>query len=93
VIAMRAYGLTGPVFVATLSAWGVLLQATKIPAYVVSGAMPASLLSLAVALSVLSALGAWVATRWLSAMHASTFRLLVNALLALVSLSLIADAL
>ncbi len=92
VIAMRAYGLTGPAFVATLSAWGVLLQTTKIPAYVVSGAMPASLLSLAVALSVLSALGAWVATRWLSAMRASTFRLLVNALLALVSLSLIADA-
>lgn len=93
VIAMRAYGLSGEAFVATLALWGVALQATKIPAYVAAGAMPMQLVPITLVLCVLSFLGAWVATRFLARMRGETFRVLLNAVLALVALWLIGETL
>jgi len=93
VIAMRAYGLSGEAFVATLALWGVALQATKIPAYMVTGAMPLALLPLALVLCVLSFVGAWVATRFLARMRGDTFRVLLNGVLALAALWLIGETL
>jgi len=92
VIAMRAYGLSGEAFVATLAVWGVALQATKIPSYLATGAMPMSLIPLTLVLCVLSFLGAWVATRFLHGMRKQTFRLLLNGVLGLVALWLIAES-
>ncbi len=91
VVAMRAYGLSGQTFVATLAVWGVALQATKIPAYVITGAMPLTLIPLTLVLCVLSVVGAWLATRFLSGMRTETFRLLLNGVLAAVALWLLSE--
>jgi len=93
VIAMRAYGLSGQAFVATLAVWGVALQATKIPSYLATGAMPMALVPLTLALCVLSVLGAWVATRFLAGMRTRTFRILLNGVLALVAVWLLGESL
>lgn len=88
-LALRAYGLNKETLVVTLSLLGVLIQAVKIPSYVATGAMPLQLWPLALALALLSLLGAWLATRLLERMSADRFRQLLNGLLALVAFTLI----
>lgn len=88
-IALRAYGLHTQAFVATLSLIGVCYQSVKVPAYIVSGAMPLSLWPLALGLILMSFVGTAVATRLLERMSLAVFRQLLNALLVVVAISLI----
>jgi uncharacterized membrane protein YfcA len=65
----------------------------KIPAYVVTGAMPSELFALAACMCVLSWLGAYLATRLLRGMRAGTFRRLLDGVLAAIAVWLLLDVL
>lgn len=90
-IGLKGYGLTREAFVGTVSAYAVLLQIVKIPAYVSAGAFPVERMPLALLLSFFAFLSVLVAPALLKRMPQRVFALALDALLVVSAVWLIVD--
>ncbi len=80
-IGLRGHGLDREAFVGTVAWFAILLQLTKIPAYVAAGSLPAQRWPLAGALALVGAVTVAVAPRLLARVPRRTFSLALDGLL------------
>jgi len=90
-IGLRGYGLNKDAFVGTVAVFAVLLQVFKLPAYLATDVLPATMAPLAVALSVVAVVAVAVGPRLLARVPEAAFRHVVDGILFASAVWLIVD--
>ena len=90
-IGLRGYGLEREAFVGTVSAFAVLMQLAKIPAYVATGSLPPERFALAAWLSLVGALSVLAGPRLLAKVPKHGFAIGLDALLAVSAVWILVD--
>lgn len=88
---LLAFGLPKEAYIATSAAIALIVDATRLPVYLVGGLVPARMAPVLASLVAVAFAGAWVGRRLVQRISAELFRRLVLGLLALMGLKLVAD--
>jgi len=88
---LLAFGLPTETYLATSAAIALMVDATRLPVYLVGGFIPSALLPLLGALLVVAFAGSWTGQRMVHRMSAAWFRRVVWTMLSVIGAKLLAD--